>query len=42
MSREVAEHFGANVKRQRKRAGLSQGELALRAPMHLTAIGLIG
>jgi len=41
VSREVAERFGANVKRQRKRAGFSQAELALRASMHLTAIGLI-
>jgi transcriptional regulator with XRE-family HTH domain len=41
VSREVAERFGANVKRRRERARLSQEELALRASMHPTAIGLI-
>ena len=37
----AAECFGANLKRARRRAGLSQEELAQRASLHRTAIGLL-
>jgi transcriptional regulator with XRE-family HTH domain len=37
----VAEQFGANVVRLRKRAGLSQEELGFRASLHRTEIGMI-
>ena len=37
----VAEHFGENLRRARKRAGLSQEELAVRASLHRTEIGLV-
>jgi transcriptional regulator with XRE-family HTH domain len=36
---DLARHFGANLRRQRRRAGLSQEELALRAALHRTEIG---
>ena len=36
-----AECFGANLKRARRRADLSQEELAFRAGLHRTAIGLL-
>jgi transcriptional regulator with XRE-family HTH domain len=39
VSREVAERFGANLRRCRKRAGISQEEAAVRASLHRTAIG---
>jgi len=35
----VAEQFGANLRRCRKRAGISQEEAAVRASLHRTAIG---
>ena len=35
----VAEQFGANLRRCRKRAGLSQEETAVRASLHRTAVG---
>jgi transcriptional regulator with XRE-family HTH domain len=35
----VAEQFGGNLRRCRKRAGLSQEETAVRASLHRTAIG---
>ena len=38
---KVAEQFGANVVRLRKRAGLSQEELGFRASLHRTEIGMI-
>lgn len=37
----VAEHFGHNLRRARKQAGLSQEELAVRASLHRTEIGLV-
>lgn len=37
----VAEQFSTNVRRHRKLADLSQGELATRASLHLTAVGMI-
>lgn len=37
----VAEQFGANLRRHRKLADMSQGELAVRASVHLTAVGMI-
>ena len=37
----VAEHFGENLRRARKQAGLSQEELAVRASLHRTEIGLV-
>jgi transcriptional regulator with XRE-family HTH domain len=36
----VAEHFGHNLRRARKQAGL-QEELAVRASLHRTEIGLV-
>lgn len=38
---EVARQFGANLRRCRKRAGLSQEDLGTRANLHRTAIGLL-
>ena len=38
---DIAEHFGANLKRARKRSGLSQEALAMRASLHRTHIGLL-
>jgi transcriptional regulator with XRE-family HTH domain len=35
----VAERFGANLVRARKRAGISQEELGFRASLHRTEIG---
>jgi len=35
----VAQRFGANLRRLRKRAGLSQEETAVRASLHRTAVG---
>ena len=35
----VARRVGANVRRARKRADLSQEELAVRASLHRTAVG---
>lgn len=37
----VAQRFGANLVRCRKRAGLSQEDLGERAGLHRTAIGLL-
>ena len=37
----LAEHFGENLRRARKQAGLSQEELAVRASLHRTEIGLV-
>jgi transcriptional regulator with XRE-family HTH domain len=37
----VAEQFAANIRRYRKLADLSQDELAIRASLHLTAVGMI-
>ncbi len=36
---DIARHFGRNLARCRKRAGLSQEELAVRASLHRTAVG---
>jgi transcriptional regulator with XRE-family HTH domain len=40
-SEEVAVRLGENLRRERRRAGLSQVELARRAELHRTAIGLL-
>jgi transcriptional regulator with XRE-family HTH domain len=37
----VAQSFGRNVFRARRRAGLSQEELRIRAALHRTQIGLV-
>jgi transcriptional regulator with XRE-family HTH domain len=37
----VAQRFGANLRRCRRRAGLSQEDLGVRAGLHRTAIGLL-
>lgn len=37
----LAVHFGENLSRYRKRSGLSQEELAYRASLHRTEIGLL-
>jgi len=37
----VAEQFGANLARARKRAGLSQEQTGIRAALHRTEIGLL-
>lgn len=37
----VAERFGKNLNRCRKRAGLSQEAVAIRASLHRTEIGLL-
>jgi transcriptional regulator with XRE-family HTH domain len=37
----VAEHFGRNLFLARRRAGLSQEELAFRASLHRTHIGML-
>jgi transcriptional regulator with XRE-family HTH domain len=37
----IAEHFGSNVQRLRRRADLSQERLARRAELHRTEIGLL-
>jgi transcriptional regulator with XRE-family HTH domain len=38
---DIATHFGRNLNRARKRAGLSQEELGIRATLHRTEIGLL-
>lgn len=40
-SREVARHLGENLRRTRRRAGLSQEQVAVRASLHRTEIGLL-
>lgn len=40
-SNEVALRFGENLRRVRRRAGLSQDELAARASLHRTEIGML-
>jgi len=37
----VAQRFGENLRRCRRRAGLSQEDLGVRAGLHRTAIGLL-
>jgi transcriptional regulator with XRE-family HTH domain len=37
----VARRFGENLRRVRRREGLSQEQLAVRASLHRTAIGLL-
>jgi transcriptional regulator with XRE-family HTH domain len=37
----LAKRFGENLRRARKRAGYSQEELAVRASLHRTEIGLV-
>ncbi|HYJ22596.1 MAG TPA: helix-turn-helix transcriptional regulator [Solirubrobacterales bacterium] len=37
----IAERFGANLVRERKRAGLSQEEVSERADLHRTEIGYL-
>jgi transcriptional regulator with XRE-family HTH domain len=41
VSREVAERFGANLSRLREQAEVTQEELAFRASLHRTEIGLL-
>jgi transcriptional regulator with XRE-family HTH domain len=41
VSRKVAERFGVNLARLRDRAGITQEELAFRASLHRTEIGLL-
>jgi transcriptional regulator with XRE-family HTH domain len=38
---DIATHFGRNLSRARKRAGLSQEDLGIRATLHRTEIGLL-
>jgi transcriptional regulator with XRE-family HTH domain len=40
-SQAVAERFGENLRRARRRAGLSQEQVAVRASLHRTEIGLL-
>jgi transcriptional regulator with XRE-family HTH domain len=40
-NRELAERFGRNVFRARRRADLSQEELRIRAALHRTEIGML-
>lgn len=40
-SQEVAERFGENLRRARRRVGLSQEQLAVRASLHRTEVGLL-
>jgi transcriptional regulator with XRE-family HTH domain len=40
-SREVARRLGDNLRRTRRRAGLSQEQVAVRASLHRTEIGLL-
>jgi transcriptional regulator with XRE-family HTH domain len=40
-SREVAERLGENLLRARRRVGLSQEQVAIRASLHRTEIGLL-
>lgn len=37
----IADQFGANLQRARKRRGVSQEDLAVRASLHRTEIGLL-
>lgn len=37
----IAQRFGVNLRRYRKRSGLSQEETAVRASLHRTEIGLL-
>jgi transcriptional regulator with XRE-family HTH domain len=37
----VARQFGRNLRRERKRAGLSQEEVGFRASLHRTEVGLL-
>jgi transcriptional regulator with XRE-family HTH domain len=37
----IQERFGANLRRARKRTGLSQEAVALRAAVHRTEVGLL-
>jgi transcriptional regulator with XRE-family HTH domain len=37
----VAQHFGSNLVRARKRAGLSQEEVGVRASLHRTEVGVL-
>jgi transcriptional regulator with XRE-family HTH domain len=41
VSREVAQRFGANLLRERKRADLSQEEVGFRAALHRTEVGML-
>lgn len=41
MSRGVAKRFGTNLARLRERSGITQEELAFRASLHRTEIGLL-
>jgi len=41
MSKEVLKIFGQNVRKERIRKGLSQEELAAKAGLHRTYIGMI-
>jgi len=41
VSQEVAERFGTNLARLRERSGVTQEELAFRASLHRTEIGLL-
>jgi transcriptional regulator with XRE-family HTH domain len=40
-SEDVAVRIGANIRRERRKAGMTQEELAARASLHRTAIGLL-
>ncbi len=40
-SRDVAERFGENLRRARRRVGLSQEQVAVRASLHRTEVGLL-
>lgn len=40
-SREVAQRLGDNLRRTRRRVGLSQEQVAIRASLHRTEIGLL-
>jgi transcriptional regulator with XRE-family HTH domain len=40
-TRDLAEHFGANLVRVRKRAGLSQEQLGAIAGLHRTEVGML-
>ncbi len=40
-SEEVAGHFAANLRRARRRTGLSQEEVGFRASLHRTEVGLL-
>lgn len=41
MSRDVAKRFGTNLSRLREQSGVTQEELAFRASLHRTEIGLL-